>query len=181
MNPKVGQLIETEEYRDAIHVAIAPMVANTALFPGQQVGITPQGKASGSVEPKTGIVDPFLEHRVLAGQRFWLFLFPNTVTSLRHEWTHPAFDGAPAMPPPPGQDIKDRLKEIAAECDIGYDMMMHAAEMWLDREDYTTQQGSETWRDSFPAYAQEFWELYEKLSGKPVPADKRISFFSCSC
>lgn len=89
-SPKVGQLVEGEAFRDAIHVAVAPVVAACRLERGAHVGLGPDGRAAPSSQP-IGIVDPFLEEDVQPGQRFWLFIYPNTVTSLRHAWTHPAF------------------------------------------------------------------------------------------
>lgn len=92
--PEVGKLIEDNAARrDAIHVAVAPVEAAEDLLPGQHVGLV-VGKASAGVEP-IGVVDPFLTATILKGQRFWLFLYPNTVTSLRHVWTHPAFAVVP--------------------------------------------------------------------------------------
>ena len=91
---KLGTLLTPEAKRDAIHVAVAPVVAGENLRPGEHVGVSPDGVASGS-RPFVGIVDPFLSVHVKPGERFYLFLYQNTVTSLRHEWTHPAFGGAP--------------------------------------------------------------------------------------
>lgn len=85
--PNLGKIITGEAQRDAIHVAIAPMVATERVHPGQRVNAN-----GGASQPHVGIVDPFLDRAAMAGDRFWLFLFPNTVTSLRHQWTHPAFD-----------------------------------------------------------------------------------------
>ena len=94
--PVLGRLIEGEAFRDAVHVAIAPVEAGQPLLPGDRVGLLEDGKA-GYVAPEKqiGIVDPYLVSPVRIGQRFYLCLFPNTVTSLRHAWTHPAFRPKP--------------------------------------------------------------------------------------
>lgn len=73
----VGKLVEGDPGRDAIHIAIIPMVAISDLQPGQHL--------------RSGIVDPYLKEPVKRGEKFFLFLYPGTVTSLRHVWTHPAF------------------------------------------------------------------------------------------
>jgi hypothetical protein len=87
----IGKIIAEERHRDAIHIAVAPIEAAHELKPGERVGVM-EGKAVTSIlcNP-VGIVDPFLTHIVLPGQKFYLFLFPGSIESLRHEWVHPAF------------------------------------------------------------------------------------------
>lgn len=92
--PQLGKLIdENERRRDAVHIAIAPVTAASHLAPGQPVGLIQEGNIElvGSCDQNIGIVDPFLKDTVEPGQRFWLFLYPGTITGLRHLWTHPAF------------------------------------------------------------------------------------------
>ena len=97
---KLGTLLEGTEQRDAIHVAIAPVTAWQTLYPGQHIGFVDGGKVlvAPGIPVLIGIIDPFLETRVMKGERCWLFLYQNTVTSLRHEWTHPAFEKRPEPP-----------------------------------------------------------------------------------
>jgi len=96
--PILGKFItDGDRRRDAIHIAVAPVTAAAALTPGQHVGLVGDDTEQvGPADNCIGIVDPFLQRAVEPGQRFWLFLYPNTVTSLRHYWTHPDF-----MPKPP--------------------------------------------------------------------------------
>lgn len=93
--PNIGHLIEGQAFRDAIHVAVAPVEAGEDLPPGQRVALH-SGKAYADVWEKCiGIVDPFLKELVQKGERFWLFLYPGSIESLRHVWTHPAFKAVP--------------------------------------------------------------------------------------
>lgn len=98
MHPKIGEILTDDPGRDAIHIAVIPVVAADGVSPAEEVGFSRQGDGltvTGKAAVKVGIVDPYLTRYVKKGQRFYLFLFPNTVTSLRHVWTHPAFDGGP--------------------------------------------------------------------------------------
>lgn len=88
--PELGKLITTTVHRDAIHIAVAPVEAATTLQPGQHVTVV-DGKAYGGPGKQVGIVDPFLMSMIKPGEKFYLFLYPNTILSLRHEWVHPAF------------------------------------------------------------------------------------------
>ncbi len=100
---KLGKLVEGEQGRDAVHVAIVPVTAACYLMPGDHVGFLTPGRTkhvTNEAAVKVGIVDPYLTEAVEEGQRFYLCLYPQTVTSLRHEWVHPAFDTAPPAPAP---------------------------------------------------------------------------------
>src|SRR6185437_9142500 len=95
-NEMIGTILGPEAKRDAIHVAVEPVVAGEMLQPGTHVKLV-DGKAYRGF-PAIGIVDPFVVG-VKAGERFFLFLYPRTVTSLRHVWTHPQFEPEAAVAP----------------------------------------------------------------------------------
>lgn len=104
--PRLGQLIEDgDRRRDAIHIAVAPVAAAVRLTPGQHVGLVRDSNLDlvGPSDRPLGVVDPFLTAAVEPGQRFWLFLYPGTITGLRHVWTHPVFAAAAAA-------VKEKLR-----------------------------------------------------------------------
>lgn len=100
----LGMIHYKPEARDAIHLAVEPVVAACNLDAGQSIGII-NGKAypAGSLPfigqprvPYHGIVDPFLpskggQYDVQEGQSFWFIMAPRMVQSLRHVWEHPDF------------------------------------------------------------------------------------------
>lgn len=86
----LGHLAYGQTENDAVHIAATPLIAVEILRPGQHIGLDDDGKPTTQGET-IGIVDPFLVRPVLPGQPFWLCLYPGTITSLRHHWTHPKF------------------------------------------------------------------------------------------
>lgn len=122
-NITLGQLINGDASKDAVHVAIAPAVAGSRLSPGDPVTLHPDGSAHATAALGVGIVDPFLRSRVMPGERFWVFMHPGTVSNLRHEWSHPAFP-APATAPlttPEYEALTARIKELEKEKEREYE------------------------------------------------------------
>ena len=88
---KLGAVPPEDAERDAIHVAVVPMMAGQTLQPGQRVEKFSDRTAIATSGVGVGIVDPFRDCAVLCGDTFWLLLHPNTVTGMRHHWSHPGF------------------------------------------------------------------------------------------
>lgn len=88
----LGTIHTKQEKRDAIHLAVEPVIAASDLNPGQHIVVDTAGNAI-PVKPGKGlgIVDPFLPRPVATGERFWFVMYPRQVHSLRHVWSHPAF------------------------------------------------------------------------------------------
>lgn len=178
----IGKLVQTEQVRDAIHVAVAPMEAAEVLYPGQRIGIY-NGLALASAH-SIGIVDPFLESRVMKGERFWMFLFPGTVTSLRHEWKHPHFDTFPEPPAPAGkEESKQWMEKFASDIGWNSEQVIDLATRALDYGEIFTQQDSQNMRDTFYDNQEDFWKHYQAITGRVVSQKEQDDtfVFSCSC
>lgn len=187
----LGKLVdESVARRDAVHVAVIAVLAGEALTPGRHVGLI-RGQARWTISTLDGtpvligVVDPFLASTVHAGERFWLFLYPNTVTSLRHDWTHPAFDHppvSPSGPPAKASESETWLRAYAEEIGISYGRLMQGAENFLEGGlsyydgivlNYDTP-------DCVYIKRAEFWVHYEVVTGAVV-TDYDATFISCAC
>lgn len=173
---KLGQLIvDSKQDRDAIHVAVAPAVAASMLLRGDHVGFVDKENGLVAVTSRPiGIVDPFLMQPVQKGQRFWLFLYPNSVTGMRHHWEHPAFgaDGVASTSP-----SEKWLRDWAERNDMTYSFLMDSAKTFVDDGEYIVQGG----RFEGVKADDEFWSHYEKATGTKVGKEERGGIFSCSC
>lgn len=185
---KLGQIIsDGDSLRDAIHIAVAPLEAAEKLFPGDHIGIDKDGRASKTATPQLGIVDPFLKKKVLMGERFWMMLYPQTITSLRHEWTHETFDKL-VKPLSPPEDSRKKASELwlRAYCvAVGqsYETIMEgAAEFLADKSSWSTVGLRYATPDVCYTKAEEFWKHYEIVTGEKIDEGRRKDhFFSCSC
>jgi len=170
--------------RDAVHVACIAVTAKVSMHPGTDVG------ADGDPKSKpVGIVDPFLKEAVPTGSRFWLYLYPRTITGLNHHWSHPDFpeekkgefviyeESYKAM----GED-KARserwLEDFADSSDVpSYDELRLATEhVAMEGGGHSIHFGT----DASGRIPPEFWIHAEKAWGITIQGEKP-EYFSCAC
>lgn len=168
-NLKLGQVITTPQERDAIHIAVVPVVAAVSMQPGTRCGIDPTGKAAPCIAEAAyvGVVDPYLRGAVPTGASFWLFLEPGSITSLRHDWTHPAFPSAQ-----PAGDAKAYLEDVARTYGTDMETMLSA----IKEGHYCLSDDI----DEHRALDAAFWACYTAYTGRAKPSDA-ADYFRCAC
>lgn len=199
----LGRLLDELGERDAIHVAIIPVIAATRLYPGSPVMIdagTMTARTS-SPDPKAirAIADPFLKAIIEPGDIFYACLPPNTVTGMRHHWQHPAFSEQPVVEKRQKPSKEESLQWLENFCKTAdcpeLDILLKAAtgqeltnaypeyydcsyQVWSykgDEDSYLHFNG----RDAHGEIPDEFWDHVENYTGMTCPA--RPNCFSCSC
>jgi hypothetical protein len=180
----LGTIIGEGQGRDAIHLAVEPVIAAESLPPGTNVGFVKGGVGITGCDKFLGIVDPFLKQSVQKGERFWLVVYPRQITSLRHVWSHPAFPESDmkATTSTVGSD-EQWIRDFAANVGLKYSVLMEGAAEWVESKK----------RGGWGEYLcfggllegeyvpEEFWPHYEAVTGRAVEEEHRGSFFSCSC
>lgn len=177
--PTLGKLITGIKQRDAIHIAVAPVVATERLNPGQHIGFCNDTDtihvcaiATNAINA-IGIVDPFLTGGVQKGDQFWMFLFPQTITSLRHDWTHPAFDTEQS-------ESVTWLKNFCIKTDISYETLISALKNYIENEEIYCL-GFDT-PDELWSQREELWSHFEKATGIRANEVVRENVpFRCAC
>ncbi len=176
----LGRLITTPQNRDAIHVAVAPMIAFERMHAGQHIGLVEGSQTHATTHTKSiGIVDPYLRSPVPRGATFWMFLYPQTVTGLRHDWSHPAFTEsaiAGHVASDSRSPAQEWVKTYALNLGLTYNEIMEGAADWVNGGEYLNKGGLLEGQ----YLNQEFWTHYQVLKGT-VPEEKKQSFFTCSC
>lgn len=176
----IGKLLGDGHKKDAIHIAVAPVIAGHDLRPGQRVRVSHiGGKAMAwecdDDEKCDGAVDPFLSGDVKDGQRFFLFLTPGTITGLRHDWTHPAFPSTSAATDT--AESERWLRDYAERYRADYEEMLSGA---VSRDGYCF--GDDDGPPQYRGAEEEFWRHIENVTGKRFDSEHReATNFRCAC
>lgn len=181
----LGTIIDASAGRDAIHLAVEPVIAVEKLYPGQHVGFVDGGV--GSRGKPIGIVDPFIAGFVAPGQHFWLVVYPRTITSLRHVWEHPAFVAVSST----AEVTKPELPKEASVAWMTAWAVKHVSENHYvntpgkspqEAFNYAVEAGHDhnigSYEEARNYIDDTWWDHWEAITGA---RGDRGSWFSCSC
>lgn len=168
----LGMIIDANQKRDAIHIAVEPVVAAQKLRPGEDVGFVEGGV--GVCDDPVGIVDPFLTENVKKGEYFWLLVYPRQITSLHHVWTHPAFEAVTNRETDRRKASEYWLRDFISDRGrVSYEEVLEEA---VNRPD--AMRFGDDIVGEIPA---EFWSHVEVVTGNKIPQYNRAGYFSCAC
>lgn len=189
-----GLLPDEAGGRDAVHVAVFSAVASERVFPGQAVArvLLEQTETSDARDTHVmsrgtpiGIVDPFLTQAVNPGERFWVYLFPRTITGLSHRWSHPAFEDVASSYAPPSSKLASEqwLRNFAQTHDCpGYETLMAGMLEVVEDRNPSLDQDYLHFNDvdAHGEIPPELWHHVEIVLGRPIKG-RKPRYFSCSC
>lgn len=169
--------------RDAIHLAVEPVIAGQRVYAGDDIVIRDGSAYLAEAGKGVGIADPFVQGHISKGQKFWLVLYPRQITSLRHVWSHPAFpDEGPA---PKKQDRSYSEQWMRRWALVHMSVDYDGDGDFLDEDDAyknAIEAGHDMsvgpYEDASDHIDNEWWGHWEAITGKP---GKRGEYFSCGC
>lgn len=180
----LGKLIDSPQERDAIHVAVVPLIAGEDLYCGTRFKLafgTTDVALKGNYNEKEaiGVVDPFLSDRIIIrkGQQFWGLLFPGTVTGMRHHWRHPSFENIPVAK----NEHEQWLRTFCDKYNFDFDELIEAG---IGVNEYVVARGKDLHSSKELETGEEtlFWEHLEGYTGRKFDLNHRQKLeWSCSC
>lgn len=162
--------------RDAIHVAILVAESDESLEPGTHVSLIEGSKTKVSEfgTRLIGIVNPFSTQSTYPGIPFCVFIYPNTIVGLRHEWSHPYLETGTV------EESKAFIRSIAERCECSYDTLMNAAQGMVMFGDYFHMGQNESYKYKVsPEEWKVFWKHYTNVTGEQT--EDNYAPFSCGC
>lgn len=198
----LGTIIDDSQKRDAIHIAVEPVVAAHRMLAGSHVGRLSDGTYGIQADKHVGIADPFISGFIEKGDRFWLCIYPRQIKSLRHVWSHPDFDDVVDLPTEEDTDHAsvEHIAEIAKKTAqnwskqwienycyslgesyygtrLEYDVLMSAADDAVEfGSDYVSVGDLLEGR----SLDLEFWKHYQIVRDVKLEETPEL-WFSCSC
>lgn len=182
----IGKILTKTMSRDAVHVAVVQCTAPEweELSPGEHVRIGADYVANKDFRGHGthGIVDPYLKKTVKPKQSFWVFLYPGTITDLKHVWSHPDLpeinSHASGMS---FGEAEEHLKKCAEDWGVTsfhefLDAISHHTGTGIPTFSITIQD----WDELSPEEYRKFWDAAEVYFGESFSKEHREgTYFSC--
>lgn len=142
--------------KDAVHVAIVAVRAGKVIRPGQRCGLNERKEAVPDSKG-CGVADPFLNRKLMVGEKFWLLLNQAEVPNVQHVWEHPELDFAPPTEPPQENRY---LKRWADELGVTYEQLIDACNKAVDTWEGVPYPGTKTEEELEDVIYDARWEVF---------------------